>query len=288
MEHSIPKQFSDPEFGKAFKDTMGNTQKGVEGSLIMTIFTNLVLAGSITLIWSFVNALQMLMFLAMCQINFPSTVKMLYQILLPLSSLDIIPQELSSDLIFSFSDDQDYAFNQRLEELGFDSHNMILNLGSMFYYINVSIILLVMATILTRIKSKHKLLLKLKKNLKFFVLLNQLFIVFQEGFIEILVSCYLNFQNTITITVSDKVSNIFAIILIIVSLTVIPAAVIFAMSKDETTLNSKKSHFRYGAAYENLKTKSVFALFYNLLFLLRRLILVFFIFNKFLMNYNSL
>ena len=127
---------------------MEDTSKGVEGSFIMTIFTNIALAGSIKLIWSFVNALQMILFVAMCEINFPSTVKILYKLLLPLASLDIIPSEISTDLLFRFSGETDEPYSKRFEDLGLDSHNMIKNVGSMFYYISATIIALVIAVIL--------------------------------------------------------------------------------------------------------------------------------------------
>ena len=52
---------------------------------------------------------------------------------MPIASFDIIPQEYSSDLLFKFSDDN--AENEKLEALGFETHNMILNLGTMFYLI---------------------------------------------------------------------------------------------------------------------------------------------------------
>ena len=144
---------------------MENADKGVKGSLIATIVTNLLLAGSISLIWSFVNALQMLMFLAMCQISFPSTVQLLYKVLIPLASLDIIPSELSTELIFNFSDDKDYPYNSRLEQLGFESHNMVNNLGSMFYFILISIFQMLFALILRRFKPKNRFIRTLKENL---------------------------------------------------------------------------------------------------------------------------
>ena len=67
-------------------------------------------------------------------VEFPQNVVLLYSILLPLSSLDIIPQEISTDVLFSMSDEP-YAPSQRLEEMGFETRNVILNLGSMFYFV---------------------------------------------------------------------------------------------------------------------------------------------------------
>ena len=77
-------------------------------------------------------------------------------------------------------------------------------------------------------------------------------------------------------------------IIFIISLTAIPCAIIFAMTRDETTLNLKESHEKYGGTYENLKTSSKFTLFYNLLFIIRRMILVFLLFNQFFVSYATL
>ena len=77
-------------------------------------------------------------------------------------------------------------------------------------------------------------------------------------------------------------------IIFIISLTAIPCAIIFAMTRDETTLNLKESHEKYGGTYENLKTGSKFTLFYNLLFIIRRMILVFLLFNQFFVSYATL
>ena len=285
--HYIPRQFSDPEFGKKFKTSVENAEKSIKGTLIMTIITNLLLAGTISLIWSFVNALQMLMFLAMCEISFPSTVKTLYKVLIPLASLDIIPSELSTDLFFTFSENMDYPYNSKFEDLGFDSHNMVKNLGSMFYYIMVLFIMMILSLILDRCKIENKCMQQMKENIKYFMIINQLFIVIQEGFIEILVSCYLNLQNPIMITFSDKLSNVLNIIIFIISLTVIPSSIIFTMTREETTLKLKESNEKYGGTYENLKINSKFNLFYNLLFIIRRMILVFLLFNQFFVSYVS-
>lgn len=47
----------------------------------------------------------MIVYLPLCMVEFPQNVVLLYSILLPLSSLDIIPQEISTDVLFSMSDE---------------------------------------------------------------------------------------------------------------------------------------------------------------------------------------
>jgi len=53
----------------------------------------------------------MIMHLPMCYIGFPPNVAMLYNIMLPLASLDVIPPEVSTEVIFEFSDEDDEPYN---------------------------------------------------------------------------------------------------------------------------------------------------------------------------------
>ena len=129
---------------------------------------------------------------------------------------------------------------------------------------------------------------KLKKNLEINELINSLFIIFMEGFIEILVSSYLNFQNTISGTASDRVSNFFTILYFLISLTIVPGLIIYVMTLSEEVLRKEKTFKKLGGAYEGLKIKSKYALFYNLLFLIRRMVLVFILFESFFIKYESL
>ena len=166
---------------------------------------------------------------------------MLYAVLIPIASLDIIPSEITTDLIFDFSDDIDYNFNARMDELGYENHNTIENLGSMFYFILYSLILVILSLILKRCNCKNKMTKELKRRLKIFVIIQQLFIIFQEGFIEILVSCYINFNNRININWSDKVSSVFTIIYFVLALTAVPGLIIYVMTFSPEKLNKKST-----------------------------------------------
>ena len=72
----------------------------------------------------------------------------MYNILLPLSSLEIIPPELTTDLIFEFSGDFDEPYNARLDEMGYGNHNAIENIGSILYFIAGFCMLLVFSVVL--------------------------------------------------------------------------------------------------------------------------------------------
>ena len=256
--------------------------------MVMTVFSNLLLAGSITLIWTFVNALQMIMILAMCNVNFPTVLQVLYEVLLPLASLDVIPPEISTDLIFKFSDG-DHAYNDRLEELGFEQHNMIKNIGSMFYYIVYSKLMFLISILFLFCPCKSKTLTKLKEFFNWVSILNQMFIIYQEGYIEILVCCYLSFEHHDLITWSDNFSHVSSIALISLSLTVVPGIVVAASYlNNEDSKRGKLAKNYLISVYQELKMDNSYQINYNLLFLVRRIILVYFIFSPFFQVFNSL
>ena len=116
---------------------------------IYTTGTNILLTGSIALIWGLVNALQMVMNLRISEEGFPPNVDYLYNVMLPLANLDVIPPEFSTEVLFEFSDDVDKPYNKRLEEMGYDNHNAIENIGSMVYFIALTIFLLIVSLILS-------------------------------------------------------------------------------------------------------------------------------------------
>ena len=87
----------------------------------------------------------MIIYIPLANLSYPQNLLMLYGILLPISSMDLIPPEYSSDLIFSMSIDKDKPYSSILEDMGYETHNMIYNLGTLFYFmIGIIIINLVM------------------------------------------------------------------------------------------------------------------------------------------------
>ena len=132
----------------------------------------------------------MIMNLPICEIGFPANVAMLYSVMLPLASLDVIPPEVSTNIIFKFSGGDDEPFNKRLDEMGYGNHNAIENIGSMLYFMTFTIFLLIVSLILYPFRCYC--CLKIRTKLGIIGLLVTLYMFFFEGFLEILVSSYLS------------------------------------------------------------------------------------------------
>ena len=181
----------------------------------------------------------MILYLPLINDDFPANVKFFYGILLPLSSMDIIPPEISTELIFNISSDQDFAYNDILEEMGYDTHNSLLNLGSLFLYmclfssgLAIMAVLKILKTICPCIFTIRQLYRKLKKK----IFWNGPLITFVTGFLEIILSCYLNLKSTVFITNDDYFSFYISFVLLFIELCIIPAAFIYMLTRPRHVL----------------------------------------------------
>ena len=89
----------------------------------------------------------------MLKVKFPKNVKLFYSILLPLANLEIIPPEISTYLIFDISSNEDLPFSPVLEEMGYETHNILLNMGSLYLYFFLMIIGLILMLLFKILRS---------------------------------------------------------------------------------------------------------------------------------------
>jgi len=68
----------------------------------------------------------------------PGNVNMFFSILIPIVMFDIIDSEWSTELVFTFDfeNEEENAkdMHKQMQDLGYDSRNSILNLGSVFVF----------------------------------------------------------------------------------------------------------------------------------------------------------
>lgn len=99
---------------------------------------------------------------------------------------------------------------------------------------------------------------------------NAVFLIFFEGYIEILLSSYLNLCKFMDYTGSDLFSFGFAIACMVICLVILPITIFYILCKDRDLLATQDFENKYGSVYEGLRTNSKLALFYNVFYVLRR------------------
>ena len=76
---------------------------------VATVVINFGFGMSLYFLWGLINALQMMIYNPLANIRFPINVMMLYGVLLPITSLDLVPPEISTDVVFTMSDGEAYS-----------------------------------------------------------------------------------------------------------------------------------------------------------------------------------
>lgn len=71
---------------------------------------------------------------------FPASLMQIYSIFIPISTLDVVPEEITL-ILFMFSEMKQRTFSERLEILGHETMNTVNNLGSIFYFVIIYIVL---------------------------------------------------------------------------------------------------------------------------------------------------
>ena len=142
------------------------------------------------------------------------------------------------------------APSERLESMGFETRNVVYNLGSMFYFVTVLQFFILFVYLVKRIKCKTKIAHKIRKKFSVKGLMINLFMLYFESTLEVYLSMWLNFANkSELVTKSDKFAYGLGYALIFPSLIVIPLIVLHVICKKPEELKKQKTVEKWGLIY---------------------------------------
>ena len=116
---------------------------------------------------------------------------------------------------------------------------------------------------------------------------NVLYFMF-EGYLQIILACYLNTLQVVETSFGDRLSHRLGNILAVVTCAILPLFLLFLTSFSRDKLNLKQTRKRYGYFFKKLNVRRKYALRYNLYFLARKVMFIFFIFWSPLTSYSSI
>jgi len=155
-------------------------------------------------------------------------------------------------------------------DLGYESHNEILNLGSLaiflvLYFLKVILyfLLLPLSIIRPQLESTKN---KLKKGLFF----NDLIALLEEAYFEMLISTYLQFKAPLNTANGEVSSTGFGYISVFLVLLFLPAACIWVLSQPLERLREEEFKNSWEDLYTGMKTRSKWEVAYYFGFMLRR------------------
>jgi hypothetical protein len=170
---------------------------GMLNALVGTFFVNLVFQGAMSYLVSFINSLQLLIHLPLFNIVIPGNVNHFLKILVPVTQFDILDSSWTTEKIFEFDEEEIEEKSQDItdqtKDLGYETHNSVLNLGSIsfLYFVKIGILLLPL-----KLFRRFKMANALYKKLLSFMIFSEILELNFDGYLEITIAGALSYQET--------------------------------------------------------------------------------------------
>lgn len=212
--------------------------------MIINFFVNLVLSASLNLIWSMMNALQIIVHIPLANLAFPSNATAVSRIFLALANFDVLPHPALNALIFDF-DETRKAEEVRFDVMGYGDINFILNSGTSFWLINLWAFLAVVSIISAFVKSFGNRFDAFRNWLNSLVFFDLLIRIYLETYLELLVCSLINIKYMSWNYDGERLSSLISV-LFFVSLTISPFILHYLVSVNiDKILNKENEKNRY-------------------------------------------
>jgi len=241
---------------------------------VSNFIVNWFLSTSLALLWGLINVLQMILILPLIQVTYPINAKTFNGIILTIANFDIIP---SSDLVqkvVPFGPQSPY--NEAFNSYGFTSHAIFINMGTAFFILFGSLVILPLVTcILRRIDddygARNDRIRNFYRRVKACLVYNYYLRLFLEVYLDLAITAFINlyvvkqsFDNTFA---GDLISSVIAIASTVAVL-VMPLIVFTLITDYRDHLNDEEYVSKFGELTGNVRQTRYY---YTLIFMLRRL-----------------
>lgn len=275
---------ADSAFTQTFVDSAVQLGSTLQGILIGTFVMNTMFPGAASLMVSWINSLQILIHLPMLYIIIPANVSQFFGVVIPIVTFDILDPEYTTMLVLDFDEDRQEELNikilDQMEDLGYDSHNSILNLGSLaiftvIYFIKVAFLFIVLKPFNYFTGRGTSLLTSLQESLFY----GEIIFLTLESYFEFLIAGILNIQEPLSTENGEIVSNFISWYSVTVTLVVIPLVCVFLLTRSTETLNEEGFKQKWEGMYDRIDARDKLNIWFTPIFCIRRLIFLAVVFN---------
>ena len=110
-------------------------KNAMKGSFLASVVLNIVIQGSLAEILGMIKALQLVFHLPIMSTVAPANVISMWNIILPVVNYDVLESIPVIETLFPDSEeemDKDKNIIDQMKDIGYDSFNVVLNLGTLF------------------------------------------------------------------------------------------------------------------------------------------------------------
>ena len=270
-EVQVPKSMPNTEFTIAFADFNEGMGNFSSAALVGNFISNLLLSGTMSLIWGLLHSMQIIAHFPLLNIMMPTNAHMLFKILIKIATLDLLPTEEFLEDVQEFAGliNDDYELTDDFVTFGFDSTGPIRNMQVMFIglvsLVLIPLLLLAIKLIFLWSSCCTRFIDRLLKRLFF----NSYIRFWLEAYLELSLSSFIRFKSFNFDNGSEIFHSIFSSVLLLLLLASLTFSLIFLQVR-YPTLAYEKTKEKFGDLYLGLKTSSRCSLLTPFLFMLRR------------------
>lgn len=171
------------------KDSVGNSSNALVGS---NFIVNLLLSGSMNLVWNVINGLQIIAYMPLFNVKTPGNAGAFNKFFISIASFDMFKtEEITANLMYIPEGD---PLSLNLQDQGIESLLIIPNLGTLFYLLLAYLALIIVQLLLYNVGKKVPKIGQISSKIGIFLYWNGLIRFFMEVYLDYSVSALLNLQ----------------------------------------------------------------------------------------------
>lgn len=220
------------------------------------------------------NTLQIILHLPLINVQFPQNVNTFFSYLINIAEFQIIPTDKLEEKFtntFNTGFIEDTPMPDNFVELGYENSKLIKNIGNIGFILVIYVLSLGVMFLIKLIAKRVKFMEKVYKYLEGILLFNFLFRIIIEGYLKYCNSVFISLKNESFDTISDIINTSFTIVFLIL-VAASPIYVFIFLKRNKHQLEKYEVVLKYEAIYEKINIEKGLAVYYNVMFLVKRLI----------------
>jgi len=224
----------------------------------------------------------------MLRILVPANVSVFFQTIIPIVTFDLIPPEWSTEYIMDFEEFPEKMFKEefdrkffgQMQDLGYDSHNSVQILGSLWIFSVLFFVRLILyLPLIMMLSMVFKKLVPYKKSLKKKLIIGEWVSISLEAYFEFLIAGYLNILYNLHELSGESAGFYTSFYALGVAGLIMPAFMVYILYQPLEKIRDDSFRDVFGSFYEGMKVENKWQICANLFFMMRRGSIVLVCFN---------
>ena len=243
-------------------------------AIISNFLINLLISGSLNLLWGMINCLQIISHFPLVNVLVPANCQLLFGIMVKIATFDVIPVDgIMEDITRWLGvEDDGYLLSKNFHDFDYNTTNPIDNLEVIFFAFIFLMILPVVFKMIELLFSYCNRMTRPLHNFKTKVMYWNLYLrFFLETFLEFSIVSLIRLRFIKATSLVETTLSLYGL-LILIMMTAYMVCVLPFLRKNHDLISTEEFKDRFGTLTLGLQTRDESALYYPFVFMLRRFV----------------